>query len=113
MILPPLLFCLFLICIQYEFENARLRDAHHSLSEVLAVTGSGSAPSAAGVLEDEAVLESIESSFTKFHAFLDLLKDAGWVLGFSFDLDCDTFVLGLGLSFSVCVSGLSLLFFPS
>uniref|UniRef100_A0A8D3CXA9 Centrosomal protein of 78 kDa n=1 Tax=Scophthalmus maximus TaxID=52904 RepID=A0A8D3CXA9_SCOMX len=61
----------------YEFENARLRDAHHSLSEVLAVTGSGSAPSAAGVLEDEAVLESIESSFTKFHAFLDLLKDAG------------------------------------
>ncbi|XP_035496369.2 centrosomal protein of 78 kDa [Scophthalmus maximus] len=61
----------------YEFENARLLDAHHSLSEVLAVTGSGSAPSAAGVLEDEAVLESIESSFTKFHAFLDLLKDAG------------------------------------
>ncbi|KAG7240027.1 hypothetical protein INR49_028030 [Caranx melampygus] len=62
---------------EYELENARLRDANHSLSEALAAVGCGSAPPAASVLEDEAVLESIESSFTKFHAFLDLLRDAG------------------------------------
>lgn len=68
---------LLLICSQYELENARLRDANHSLSEALAAVGCGSAPPAASVLEDEAVLESIERSFTKFHAFLDLLGDAG------------------------------------
>ncbi|XP_022047993.2 centrosomal protein of 78 kDa isoform X1 [Acanthochromis polyacanthus] len=62
---------------EYELENARLRDANRSLSEALAATGSVSAPPAFSALEDEAVLESIESSFTKFHAFLDLLKDAG------------------------------------
>uniref|UniRef100_A0A3P8TS93 Centrosomal protein 78 n=1 Tax=Amphiprion percula TaxID=161767 RepID=A0A3P8TS93_AMPPE len=62
---------------EYELENARLRDANHSLSEALAATGSVSAPPAFSALEDDAVLESIESSFTKFHAFLDLLKDAG------------------------------------
>lgn len=70
-------FSVFLICIQYELENARLRDANHSLSEALGATGSASAPHAFSALEDEAVLQSIESSFTKFHAFLDLLKDAG------------------------------------
>ncbi|XP_042276662.1 centrosomal protein of 78 kDa [Thunnus maccoyii] len=63
--------------IEYELENARLRDNNLSLSEALAATGSASAPPALSALEDEAVLESIESSFTKFHAFLDLLKDAG------------------------------------
>ncbi|XP_008292287.1 centrosomal protein of 78 kDa [Stegastes partitus] len=63
--------------IEYELENARLRDAKRSLSEALAATGSASAPPAFTALEDEAVLESIENSFTKFHAFLDLLKDAG------------------------------------
>ncbi|XP_078107185.1 centrosomal protein of 78 kDa isoform X2 [Sander vitreus] len=62
---------------EYELENARLRDTNLSLSEALAATGSASAPPALGALEDEVVLESIESSFTKFHAFLDLLKDAG------------------------------------
>ncbi|XP_037633029.1 centrosomal protein of 78 kDa isoform X1 [Sebastes umbrosus] len=62
---------------EYELENARLRDTNLSLSEALAATGSASAPAALSALEDEAVLESIESSFTKFHAFLDLLKDAG------------------------------------
>lgn len=44
------------------------------------VGGPGSGPAAlaaSSALEDEAVLQSIESSFTKFHAFLDLLKDAG------------------------------------
>ncbi|XP_068560181.1 LOW QUALITY PROTEIN: centrosomal protein of 78 kDa [Cebidichthys violaceus] len=60
-----------------ELENARLRDNNLSLTEALAATGSASAPPALSALEDEAVLESIESSFTKFHAFLDLLKDAG------------------------------------
>lgn len=68
------------ICAQYELENARLRDANHSLSEALATVGRGSPPPAASVLEDEAVLESIESSFNKFHSFLDLLRDAGWVI---------------------------------
>ncbi|XP_035022810.1 centrosomal protein of 78 kDa [Hippoglossus stenolepis] len=62
---------------EFELENARLRDANRSLSEVLSATGSRSAPPAVSVLEDEAVLESIESSFNKFHAFLDLLRDAG------------------------------------
>ncbi|XP_059193851.1 centrosomal protein of 78 kDa [Centropristis striata] len=62
---------------EYELENARLRSTNLSLSEALAATGSASAPAALSALEDEVVLESIESSFTKFHAFLDLLKDAG------------------------------------
>uniref|UniRef100_A0AAQ4RZT0 Centrosomal protein 78 n=1 Tax=Gasterosteus aculeatus aculeatus TaxID=481459 RepID=A0AAQ4RZT0_GASAC len=62
---------------EYELENARLRDNNLSLSEALAATASASAPPAVSALEDEALLESIESSFTKFHAFLDLLKDAG------------------------------------
>ncbi|XP_038163963.1 centrosomal protein of 78 kDa [Cyprinodon tularosa] len=62
---------------EYELENARLRDANRSLSEALAATGSGSALRTLSALEDEAVLESIENSFNKFHAFLDLLKDAG------------------------------------
>ncbi|XP_031712621.1 centrosomal protein of 78 kDa isoform X2 [Anarrhichthys ocellatus] len=60
-----------------ELDNARLRDNNLSLSEALAASGSASAAPALSALEDEAVLESIESSFTKFHAFLDLLKDAG------------------------------------
>ncbi|KAI3372713.1 hypothetical protein L3Q82_023181, partial [Scortum barcoo] len=64
---------------EYELENTRLRDTNLSLSEALEAAGSSSAPPAFSALEDEAVLESIESSFTKFHAFLDLLKDAGWV----------------------------------
>ncbi|NXG39155.1 CEP78 protein, partial [Dromaius novaehollandiae] len=55
-----------------EIENARLRNLNISLSEVLhaqSVTNM--------ILEDEGVLGSIENSFQKFHAFLDLLKDAG------------------------------------
>nr|XP_046243802.1 centrosomal protein of 78 kDa [Scatophagus argus] len=62
---------------EYELENVRLRNTNRSLSEALAAAGSAAAPSATGALEDEAVLESIESSFAKFHAFLDLLRDAG------------------------------------
>ncbi|XP_030000435.1 centrosomal protein of 78 kDa [Sphaeramia orbicularis] len=62
---------------EFELENARLHSTNQSLSEALASTGFTSAPAAVSVLEDEAVLESIENSFTKFHAFLDLLKDAG------------------------------------
>ncbi|MEQ2231238.1 hypothetical protein ILYODFUR_037422 [Ilyodon furcidens] len=69
---------------EYELENARLRDANRSLSEALVATGSGSALRTLSALEDEAVLESIENSFNKFHAFLDLLKDAGWVCRFVF-----------------------------
>uniref|UniRef100_A0A3B4A043 Centrosomal protein 78 n=1 Tax=Periophthalmus magnuspinnatus TaxID=409849 RepID=A0A3B4A043_9GOBI len=65
----------YLMSFQFELENARLRTANLSLSETLA--NSVSAPAAFSALEDEAVLESIENSFKKFHAFLDLLKDAG------------------------------------
>lgn len=60
---------------EFELENARLRSANATISEALA--NSASAPAAFSALEDEAVLDSIENSFKKFHAFLDLLKDAG------------------------------------
>ncbi|XP_072537198.1 centrosomal protein of 78 kDa [Salminus brasiliensis] len=54
--------------VELELENGRLRSLNQSLSE---------AHVSRSVLEDEHVLDSIESSFHKFHAFLDLLKDAG------------------------------------
>ncbi|NXL66078.1 CEP78 protein, partial [Chordeiles acutipennis] len=57
---------------ELEIENARLRNLNTSLSEVLhaqSVTNM--------ILEDEGVLGSIQNSFQKFYAFLDLLKDAG------------------------------------
>uniref|UniRef100_A0A663F895 Centrosomal protein 78 n=1 Tax=Aquila chrysaetos chrysaetos TaxID=223781 RepID=A0A663F895_AQUCH len=57
---------------ELEVENGRLRNLNTSLSDVLhaqSVTNM--------ILEDEGVLGSIENSFQKFHAFLDLLKDAG------------------------------------
>ncbi|XP_010149579.1 PREDICTED: centrosomal protein of 78 kDa-like, partial [Eurypyga helias] len=57
---------------ELEIEIARLRNVNISLSEALhaqSVTNM--------ILEDEGVLGSIENSFQKFHAFLDLLKDAG------------------------------------
>ncbi|NXP02768.1 CEP78 protein, partial [Thinocorus orbignyianus] len=57
---------------ELEMENARLRNINTSLSDVL------HAQSVANmILEDEGVLGSIEKSFQKFHAFLDLLRDAG------------------------------------
>uniref|UniRef100_A0A8C2TE30 Centrosomal protein of 78 kDa n=1 Tax=Coturnix japonica TaxID=93934 RepID=A0A8C2TE30_COTJA len=58
--------------VNLEVENAKLRNLNSSLSEALhtqSVTNM--------ILEDEGVLGSIENSFQKFHAFLDLLKDAG------------------------------------
>ncbi|NWW93084.1 CEP78 protein, partial [Rhynochetos jubatus] len=57
---------------ELETEIGRLRNLNISLSEALhaqSVTNM--------ILEDEGVLGSIENSFQKFHAFLDLLKDAG------------------------------------
>ncbi|KAL7827388.1 hypothetical protein SRHO_G00331060 [Serrasalmus rhombeus] len=54
--------------VELELENSRLRSLNQSLSE---------AHVSHSVLEDDRVLDSIESSFHKFHAFLDLLKDAG------------------------------------
>ncbi|XP_042326731.1 centrosomal protein of 78 kDa isoform X2 [Sceloporus undulatus] len=57
---------------ELELENTRLRNLNYSLSEVLHAQSVAST-----ILEDEGVLGSIESSFQKFHAFLDLLKDAG------------------------------------
>ena len=69
-----------LLCgVQHELETSRLRSLNHTLSEALA-GGARCGPAtlaASRALEDEAVLQSIESSFTKFHAFLDLLKEAG------------------------------------
>ncbi|NWW11888.1 CEP78 protein, partial [Oreocharis arfaki] len=58
--------------LETEIENARLRNLNISLSEVLHAQSVTSL-----FLEDEGVLGSIENSFQKFHAFLDLLKDAG------------------------------------
>ncbi|KAG8455271.1 hypothetical protein GDO86_001465 [Hymenochirus boettgeri] len=57
---------------ELEIENIRLRQINHTLSESL-----HSRTVTSAVLEDEGVLDSIERSFNKFHAFLDLLKDAG------------------------------------
>ncbi|KAM9810582.1 centrosomal protein of 78 kDa [Neosynchiropus ocellatus] len=59
-----------------ELEIARLRNSI-SKSGGNAATGFASGPTNTSTLEDEAVLKSIESSFNKFHAFLDLFKDAG------------------------------------
>ncbi|XP_018428208.1 PREDICTED: centrosomal protein of 78 kDa-like [Nanorana parkeri] len=57
---------------ELEVENTRLRQINHTLSEALETRTVTSV-----LLEDEGVLDSIERSFSKFHAFLDLLKDAG------------------------------------
>ncbi|KAJ8777470.1 hypothetical protein J1605_014476 [Eschrichtius robustus] len=55
-----------------EHENAQLRNINFSLSEGLHAHSLTSM-----ILDDEGVLGSTENSFQKFHAFLDLLKDAG------------------------------------
>ncbi|XP_032722578.1 centrosomal protein of 78 kDa isoform X3 [Lontra canadensis] len=57
---------------ELEHENAQLRNINLSLSEALHAQSLTSM-----ILDDEGVLGSIENSFQKFHAFLDLLKDAG------------------------------------
>ncbi|XP_066113139.1 centrosomal protein of 78 kDa isoform X1 [Saccopteryx bilineata] len=57
---------------ELEHENAQLRNINFSLSEALHAQSLANM-----VLDDEGVLGSIENSFQKFHAFLDLLKDAG------------------------------------
>uniref|UniRef100_A0A8C9QF01 Centrosomal protein of 78 kDa n=1 Tax=Spermophilus dauricus TaxID=99837 RepID=A0A8C9QF01_SPEDA len=57
---------------ELEYENAQLRNINLTLSEAL-----HSQSVASMILDDEGVLGSIENSFQKFHAFLDLLKDAG------------------------------------
>ncbi|XP_047556005.1 centrosomal protein of 78 kDa isoform X3 [Lutra lutra] len=58
--------------LELEHENAQLRNINFSLSEALHAQSLTSM-----ILDDEGVLGSIENSFQKFHAFLDLLKDAG------------------------------------
>ncbi|XP_018614473.2 centrosomal protein of 78 kDa [Scleropages formosus] len=58
--------------VELELENKRLRNINMSLTEAMQTQHSTSS-----ALEDDAVLECIEASFRKFHAFLDLLKDAG------------------------------------
>nr|XP_048285796.1 centrosomal protein of 78 kDa isoform X3 [Myodes glareolus] len=57
---------------ELEHENAQLRNINVSLSEALHAQSLTNM-----ILDDEGVLGSIENSFQKFHAFLDLLKDAG------------------------------------
>ncbi|XP_040844733.1 centrosomal protein of 78 kDa isoform X3 [Ochotona curzoniae] len=57
---------------ELEQENAQLRNINFSLSEALHAQSLTNM-----ILDDEGVLGSIENSFRKFHAFLDLLKDAG------------------------------------
>ncbi|KAM3940377.1 centrosomal protein of 78 kDa [Leptodactylus fuscus] len=57
---------------ELEVENTRLRQINKTLSEALESRNVTSV-----LLEDDGVLDSIEKSFNKFHAFLDLLKDAG------------------------------------
>ncbi|XP_038166297.1 centrosomal protein of 78 kDa isoform X1 [Arvicola amphibius] len=57
---------------ELEHENAQLRNINFSLSEALHTQSLTNM-----ILDDEGVLGSIENSFQKFHAFLDLLKDAG------------------------------------
>ncbi|XP_070598813.1 centrosomal protein of 78 kDa [Erythrolamprus reginae] len=57
---------------EVELENTQLRNINCSLSEAVHAQSVAST-----ILEDEGVLKSIENSFQKFHAFLDLLKDAG------------------------------------
>lgn len=57
---------------ELEHENAQLRNMNFSLSEALHAQSLTNM-----ILDDEGVLDSIEHSFQKFHAFLDLLKDAG------------------------------------
>ncbi|XP_036062733.1 centrosomal protein of 78 kDa isoform X2 [Onychomys torridus] len=57
---------------ELEHENAQLRNINFSLSEALHAQSLTNM-----ILDDEGVLGSIENTFQKFHAFLDLLKDAG------------------------------------
>nr|XP_060149256.1 LOW QUALITY PROTEIN: centrosomal protein of 78 kDa-like [Globicephala melas] len=57
---------------ELEHENAHLRNMNFSSSEALHAHSLTSM-----ILDDAGVLGSIENSFQKFHAFLDLLKDAG------------------------------------
>ncbi|XP_041459089.1 centrosomal protein of 78 kDa-like isoform X2 [Lytechinus variegatus] len=64
--------------IELEVENSRLK---HQL-QLLEARGPTSPLKKGGQVEeengeDEALLESIEESFQKFHSFLDLLRDAG------------------------------------
>lgn len=65
---------MFGLLLQLEQENAQLRNINFSLSEALHAQSLTNM-----ILDDEGVLGSIENSFRKFHAFLDLLKDAGLV----------------------------------
>uniref|UniRef100_A0AAY4BGY7 Uncharacterized protein n=2 Tax=Denticeps clupeoides TaxID=299321 RepID=A0AAY4BGY7_9TELE len=56
--------------VELELENARLRSQNASLSEAARSPG-------ASVLLDDALLDSVEGSFSKFHSFLNLLCEAG------------------------------------
>ncbi|XP_062399573.1 centrosomal protein of 78 kDa isoform X2 [Sardina pilchardus] len=56
--------------VELELENAGLRSMNSSLSEMVENPGSSA-------LLDDTVLDSIESSFSKFNAFLNLLSEAG------------------------------------
>lgn len=65
--------------IELEVENSRLKH-QLQLQEARGPTSplkKGGPGEGEETAEDEALLESIEESFQKFHGFLDLLRDAG------------------------------------
>ena len=70
--------------VELEVANSRLRhqvqllEARSPTSPLRAARGGP----LTGVeqLEDETILDSIEESFAKFHGFLDLLREAGYVV---------------------------------
>ena len=52
--------------VELTLENSKLQQSVEELEE-----------RANSVLDDDAILDSIETTFTKFHSFLDLLKEVG------------------------------------
>ncbi|XP_006822082.1 centrosomal protein of 78 kDa-like [Saccoglossus kowalevskii] len=67
--------------IELEVENSRLKHQIHLMEARGPSSPFRSKPTKSGIgaddFEDDTVLDSIEASFNKFHAFLDLLRDAG------------------------------------
>ena len=62
--------------VQLMMENRRLEDD----LRVSRLRGTAAATAAANMStgrQDESVLDSIEASFKQFHAFLDMLREAG------------------------------------
>jgi len=58
-------------------ENRRLEDDLRMAKLRSSSLSSGQRPRDASLVQDESVLDSIEASFKQFHAFLDMLREAG------------------------------------